>query len=56
MMGCIAATEAVKYITGYGSILEGWMLHIDARNWEVRKARVKRKPNCPVCGNVLYSS
>jgi molybdopterin/thiamine biosynthesis adenylyltransferase len=53
MMGCIAATEAVKYITGYGSILEGWMLHIDTRNWEVRKVRVKRKLNCLVCEDIV---
>lgn len=52
MMGCIAATEVVKHLTGFGSILEGWILHIDTANWEMRKAKVKRKPNCPICGKL----
>jgi len=50
LMGCIAATEVVKYLTGYGSILEGVMLHVDTTHWEIRKVKVKRKANCPVCG------
>lgn len=50
LMGCIAATEVIKYITGYGNILEGWMLHIDTRDWTMRKVRVNRRKNCPVCG------
>lgn len=49
MMGCIAATEVVKYIVGYGNILEGWLLHIDTSNWEWNKVKVRRNPNCPVC-------
>ncbi|MGB9607254.1 MAG: HesA/MoeB/ThiF family protein, partial [bacterium] len=52
MMGCIAATEVVKHLAGFGSILEGWILHIDTANWEMRKAKVKRKPNCPICGKL----
>lgn len=52
MMGCIAATEVVKYITGIGSTLEGYMLYIDTKSWEMKKTKVKRKPDCLVCGKI----
>jgi molybdopterin/thiamine biosynthesis adenylyltransferase len=48
-MGCLAATEAVKLITGLGEPLVGRMLHADLRTMEFRTLKVNRDPHCRVC-------
>jgi molybdopterin/thiamine biosynthesis adenylyltransferase len=46
------ALEAVKYVTGAGEGLRGRMLIYDALHAEMRSVRLKRRPDCPVCGGV----
>ncbi|MBT9174190.1 MAG: putative adenylyltransferase/sulfurtransferase MoeZ [Syntrophomonadaceae bacterium] len=51
LIGLIQATETIKLILGVGEPLIGRLLMVDALGLEFMTARVKRKINCPVCGN-----
>lgn len=50
VIGAMMAVEAVKLITGAGAPLRGEMLIYDALWGETRKIAMKRRPDCPVCG------
>ena len=47
----IQATEAIKLILGVGEPLIGRLLMVDALGLEFMSAKVKRKLDCPVCGD-----
>ena len=49
-VGCLQATEAIEYLLGIGSLLTGTLLTYNALTMEFRKLRLKRNPNCPLCG------
>jgi len=51
-LGCFAAVEAIKVLTGFGKPLKGQMLTYDADEMEFLKFPVKRRPGCPVCGHL----
>jgi len=51
-LGCLAAVEAIKVLTGFGKPLKGEMLTYDAAEMEFLKFPVKRRPDCPVCGHL----
>lgn len=50
MIGIIQATEAVKLILGLGEPLTGRLLMYDALAMNFRTLRLKRDPECPMCG------
>jgi adenylyltransferase/sulfurtransferase len=50
LIGCIQATEAVKLLLGQGSPLIGRLLLYDALAMSFREFRIRRNPNCPICG------
>jgi len=50
VIGAMMALEAIKLITGAGTGLRGEMLIYDALFGETRKIRLKRRDDCPVCG------
>jgi len=50
VMGAIEATEAIKYITGTGSLLVGRMLTYDAMSMQWQQVRIARDASCSVCG------
>jgi molybdopterin/thiamine biosynthesis adenylyltransferase/molybdopterin converting factor small subunit len=50
-MGSIQATEVLKLILGIGESLNGRLLLYDALAMETRQVRVRRDPNCVVCGD-----
>lgn len=50
VVGTMMAAEAIKQITGAGTVLRGEMLIYDALYGETRKIRLKRRDDCPVCG------
>jgi molybdopterin-synthase adenylyltransferase len=50
MLGTMQAVEALKFITGTGSLLTNTLLHFDAKTMDFSKVRLKRNPNCPICG------
>ncbi len=50
LVGCVQAAEAVKWILGVGSSLMGRLLVVDALSMKFRELKLRRDPNCPVCG------
>ena len=50
LVGLIQATEAVKLIIGKGEPLIGRLLLYNALKMEFREVKLKRNPECPVCG------
>src|SRR5579864_695826 len=50
IVGLFEANEAIKLLLGIGESLIGKLLMIDALTNEFRTLRLKRDPNCPVCG------
>ncbi len=50
LVGSIQAIETVKVLLGFGVTLAGRLLLIDARRMDIRAVRLKRDPDCPVCG------
>jgi sulfur-carrier protein adenylyltransferase/sulfurtransferase len=51
LIGCIQATEGVKLLLGQGTTLIGRLLLYDALQMRFREFKVRRNPNCPVCGD-----
>lgn len=50
MIGVVQATEAVKLILNIGEPLIGRLLTYDALGMRFREVRLRRDPNCPLCG------
>jgi molybdopterin/thiamine biosynthesis adenylyltransferase len=50
VMGTLQATEVLKEIMGIGESLSGRLVIWDALRAEFRKIRLKRDPQCSVCG------
>ncbi|NOX91489.1 MAG: molybdopterin-synthase adenylyltransferase MoeB [Gammaproteobacteria bacterium] len=50
IIGSIQATEAIKLLSGLGTPLAGRLLILDASTMEFREIRLRRDPQCPVCG------
>lgn len=51
VVGTIQATEAVKVILGAGEPLIGRFLLFDALKMQFRELKVRKDPECPVCGD-----
>ena len=51
VVGTIQATEAVKLIIGAGEPLIGRFLIYDALRMRFRELKLRRDPECPVCGD-----
>lgn len=49
-IGAIQATEAIKLILDSGTSLIGRLLLYDALNMEFDEVRLRKNPECPVCG------
>jgi sulfur-carrier protein adenylyltransferase/sulfurtransferase len=50
-IGLVQATEVVKMILGQGTSLVGRLLMYDALSTSFNTFKVRRDPNCPVCGD-----
>ena len=50
VVGCIQATETIKLILGAGEPLIGRFLIFDALRMKFRELKLKKDPDCPVCG------
>ena len=50
LVGLIQATEAIKLILGKGRSLMGRLLLFNALEMSFRAMRIRRNPQCPVCG------
>ena len=51
IIGSMQATETLKLILGIGESLNGRLLIIDALNVEMRQFKIRRDPECVVCGD-----
>lgn len=51
IVGSIQAVETIKLILGLGTPLAGRLLMFDALDMDFRQVKVRRNPNCPVCGD-----
>ena len=52
VIGCIQATEVIKYIVGIGELLTDKLLNYDALNMEFTELKVKKDPHCEDCGHM----
>ena len=50
IVGCIQAMETLKLILGLGSPLIGSLLLFDALGMKFRELKLKKNPECPLCG------
>ena len=50
LLGVIQATEVIKLILGAGEPLIGRLVLVDALAMRFRELRVRKNPECPVCG------
>jgi adenylyltransferase/sulfurtransferase len=50
LVGVIQATEVIKLILGKGETLVGRLLLVDALNMRFRELKLRKNPECPVCG------
>ena len=51
IIGCIQATEAIKHITGLGSLLTNRMLIYNGLNMRFSEIQVSKDPECIHCGS-----
>jgi molybdopterin/thiamine biosynthesis adenylyltransferase len=51
VIGCIQATEVIKYIVGLGDLLTDRLLNYDALQMKFNEFKISRDPNCEVCGD-----
>ncbi len=51
LVGSIQATEALKYFLGIGESLSSRLLLVDALSMTFREVRLKKNPDCPLCGD-----
>jgi molybdopterin/thiamine biosynthesis adenylyltransferase len=51
VIGCIQATEVIKYLLGMGDLLAGRLLIFDGLALKFNEMKVKRDPGCPECGS-----
>lgn len=50
MLGSVQAAEAVKYLSGQGTLLRDRLMTCDALSGRWREVPVRRNPRCPLCG------
>jgi molybdopterin/thiamine biosynthesis adenylyltransferase/rhodanese-related sulfurtransferase len=50
LVGVIQATETIKLILGQGDPLIGRLLLVDALGMKFRELKLRKSPDCPVCG------
>jgi adenylyltransferase/sulfurtransferase len=55
IIGCLQASEALKYLTGAGPTLAGKMLTYDGDEMSMSQLKIVRRTDCPVCGNLHKS-
>src|ERR1051326_5181394 len=51
LVGMVQASEAVKYFLGKGESLVGRLLQISVLDMTFREVKIRRDPQCPVCGD-----
>ncbi|HEX77044.1 MAG TPA: HesA/MoeB/ThiF family protein [Dehalococcoidia bacterium] len=52
VIGCIQATEVIKYLVGLGELLANRLLIYDGWSLKFREVNIKRDPRCPDCSHL----
>ena len=52
VIGCIQATEVIKYLVGIGQLLTNRLLVYDGLNMKFTEFKFKKDPNCRHCGKL----
>lgn len=50
-IGCLAAMEVIKLLTGLGTTLDGKLLRCDLGDMSFQTIAIPRRPDCPICGS-----
>lgn len=50
IIGCLQTNEAIKLILGIGEPLIGRLVHFDALSFRFREIKLRRDPECAICG------
>jgi adenylyltransferase/sulfurtransferase len=50
LVGCVQALETIKVLLGVGKPLIGRMVYFDTLSMELRIHKLRKDPNCPLCG------
>jgi adenylyltransferase/sulfurtransferase len=50
IIGTLQANEAIKFVLGKGELLTDRLLTFDALKTKFREVKLRKNPNCPVCG------
>jgi len=53
-VGCLAAMEAIKLITGIGTLLTNRLLLMDLRTMSFHRTSIARHLDCAVCSNIVH--
>ena len=51
-VGCMAALEAIKLISGFGQTMTSRLMTLDLGSMEIRTFNVRRDPQCEVCSKL----
>jgi adenylyltransferase/sulfurtransferase len=49
IIGCLQSMEAIKYLSGIGSLLKNRLMIFDGFNMQFREVKLSRDPKCTVC-------
>lgn len=52
LMATLQVTEAIKLIAGFGNLLTGKLLCINAAKMEFDLVTISRRPDCEICGGI----
>jgi molybdopterin-synthase adenylyltransferase len=55
LIGCVQATECLKYLVGMTDLLTDALLVVDTIGMDFRKVKVKRRDGCETCGALSRS-
>lgn len=55
-VGCLAAMEAIKLITGIGTPLANRLLSYDLRDMSFQSIAIARRDDCPTCAGVPHAA
>jgi len=56
VIAMLQVTEAIKLITGYGSLSLGKLIIYDGYSMSFTEVKVSRRPDCPVCGTAVQTA
>ena len=56
IIGSLQALETIKWIIGAGDSLIGRLVLFDALKLKFRELKLRKDPNCPICGETPDAS